>query len=61
MKEAKAADPRHYPRPRLQVRLRHDAHADVPSDGRLVIDKATHMGHLKGCLIEFCEKLFRGR
>src|ERR1700733_7586648 len=24
----------------------------------LVIDKATHMGHLKGCLIEFCRAFF---
>jgi phenylalanyl-tRNA synthetase alpha chain len=24
----------------------------------LVIDKATHMGHLKGCLIEFCRNFF---
>ena len=24
----------------------------------LIIDKTTHMGHLKGCLIEFCEKFF---
>ncbi len=24
----------------------------------LVIDEATHMGHLKGCLIEFCEAYF---
>ncbi len=24
----------------------------------LVIDEATHMGHLKGCLIEFCETYF---
>ncbi len=24
----------------------------------LLIDKSTHMGHLKGCLIEFCEKFF---
>jgi phenylalanyl-tRNA synthetase alpha chain len=24
----------------------------------LVIDKATHMGHLKGCLIEFCRVFF---
>lgn len=24
----------------------------------LLIDKTTHMGHLKGCLIEFCEKFF---
>lgn len=24
----------------------------------LVIDKATHMGHLKGCLIEFCKTFF---
>jgi len=24
----------------------------------LVIDKATHMGHLKGCLIEFCKAYF---
>lgn len=24
----------------------------------LVIDKATHMGHLKGCLIEFCKRFF---
>jgi phenylalanyl-tRNA synthetase alpha chain len=24
----------------------------------LLIDKATHMGHLKGCLIEFCKKYF---
>ncbi len=24
----------------------------------LLIDKATHMGHLKGCLIEFCKKFF---
>lgn len=24
----------------------------------LVIDKTTHMGHLKGCLKEFCEKFF---
>ena len=24
----------------------------------LVIDKATHMGHLKGCLIEFCRAYF---
>ena len=24
----------------------------------LVIDKATHMGHLKGCLIDFCRAFF---
>jgi phenylalanyl-tRNA synthetase alpha chain len=24
----------------------------------LLIDKATHMGHLKGCLIEFCKRFF---
>ena len=24
----------------------------------LLIDKSTHMGHLKGCLIEFCKKYF---
>lgn len=24
----------------------------------LMIDKATHMGHLKGCLIEFCKSFF---
>ena len=24
----------------------------------LVIDEATHMGHLKGCLIEFCRAFF---
>ena len=24
----------------------------------LVIDKTTHMGHLKGCLIEFCKRFF---
>ena len=24
----------------------------------LLIDKASHMGHLKGCLIEFCKKFF---
>jgi len=24
----------------------------------LLIDKTTHMGHLKGCLIEFCKKFF---
>ncbi len=24
----------------------------------LLIDKATHMGHLKGCLTEFCERFF---
>ncbi|MEK9722725.1 MAG: phenylalanine--tRNA ligase subunit alpha [Rhodospirillaceae bacterium] len=24
----------------------------------LVVDKATHMGHLKGCLIEFCRAFF---
>ena len=24
----------------------------------LVIDRATHMGHLKGCLIEFCRAFF---
>jgi phenylalanyl-tRNA synthetase alpha chain len=24
----------------------------------LVIDKASHMGHLKGCLIEFCRNFF---
>jgi len=24
----------------------------------LLIDKATHMGHLKGCLIEFCRRFF---
>ncbi len=24
----------------------------------LVVDKATHMGHLKGCLIEFCSAFF---
>lgn len=24
----------------------------------MVIDKATHMGHLKGCLKEFCQKFF---
>jgi phenylalanyl-tRNA synthetase alpha chain len=24
----------------------------------LIIDKTTHMGHLKGCLIEFCKRFF---
>jgi phenylalanyl-tRNA synthetase alpha chain len=24
----------------------------------LMIDKATHMGHLKGCLVEFCKRFF---
>ena len=24
----------------------------------LVIDRTTHMGHLKGCLIEFCRAFF---
>jgi phenylalanyl-tRNA synthetase alpha chain len=53
-----AADPHHRARPHLP--LRHDAtHSPMfhQVEG-LVIDEATHMGHLKGCLIDFCRAFF---
>src|SRR5262249_46906758 len=55
---AEAAHPRHHPRPHLPQRQRSDPYPHVPPGRGLVIDKGSHLGHLKWILQEFCKAFF---
>jgi phenylalanyl-tRNA synthetase alpha chain len=56
--EPEAADPHHRARPHFPLRPRRHALAQLPPDRGLAIDTNLHMGHLKGCLIEFVRAFF---
>ena len=56
---AEAADPHHRAGPRLSHRQRRRRTRRCSTRSKaLVIDEATHLGHLKWCLEEFCKAFF---